>query len=81
MNESESLLMPRYDPGSWMECAKGCTELADEKRQVPASEPVLAGKAPLLRGIEDTQTGCILHVRNVATPLESGRKDNKCPVS
>ena len=57
-----------------MERVKGCTELADEKRQVPANEPVLAGKAPLLRGIEDTQTGCILQVRNVVTPLESGRK-------
>lgn len=74
MNESESLLMPRYDPGSWMECTKGRTELADEKRRVPTSEPVLAGRAPLLRGIEGTQTGRSLHVRNVVTPLESGRE-------
>jgi hypothetical protein len=62
-----------------MECVKGRTELADEKRQVPVSEPVLAGKAPLLRGIEGTQTGCVLRVRNVVTPLESGKET--CPVS
>lgn len=72
MNESESLLMPRYDPGPWMERVKGRTELADEKRRVPVDDPVLIGRAPLLRGIEGTQTGRILRVRNVVTPLESG---------
>lgn len=73
MNESESSLMPRYEPGPWMECVKGRTELAGEKRRVPSDEPVSVGRAPLLRGIEGTQTGRILHVRNVETPLESRR--------
>lgn len=71
VNESESLMMPRYDSGSWVECVKGRTELAVAKRQVPTNDPVLVGRAPLLRGIEGTQTGRILHVWNVETPLES----------
>lgn len=75
MNESESLLMPRYDSGSWMECAKSCTGLAVAKRRVPIGDPVLVGRAPLPRGIEGTQTGRILHVRNVETPLESRREN------
>lgn len=54
-----------------MESVKGCTELADEKRRVPVGELVSTGRAPLLRGIEGTQTGRILHVWNVETPLES----------
>lgn len=54
-----------------MECVKGRTELAAEKRRVPTGDPVSVGRAPLLRGIEGTQTGRILHVRNVVTPLES----------
>lgn len=73
MNESESLLMPRYDSGPWVECTKGRTELAVEKRRVPTDDPVSVGRAPLLRGIEGTQTGRILHVWNVETPLESRR--------
>ncbi|MGH3428918.1 MAG: hypothetical protein ACRDQZ_15360 [Mycobacteriales bacterium] len=55
-----------------MERVKGRTELADEQRRVPVDDPVLIGRAPLLRGIEGTQTGRILRVRNVVTPLESG---------
>lgn len=73
MNESESSLMPRYEPGPWVECVKGRIGLAAVKQQVPTGDPVLVGRAPLLRGIEGTQTGRILHVRNVETPLESRR--------
>ena len=71
MNESESSLMPRYDPGPWMGCVKGRTGLAVEKRQAATGDPVPVVRAPLPRGIEGTQTGRILQVRNVETPLES----------
>ncbi|MGH3848278.1 MAG: hypothetical protein ACRDRT_00960 [Pseudonocardiaceae bacterium] len=55
-----------------MERVKGRAGLVDEKRRVPVNESVLTGRAPLPRGIEGTQTGRILCVRNVVTPLESG---------
>lgn len=57
-----------------MGCVKGRTELAVVKRQVPTGEPVSVGRAPLLRGIEGTQTGRILRVRNAENPLESRRE-------
>ena len=55
-----------------MGCVKGRTGLAVGKRRVPVDEPVSAGRAPLSRGIEDTRSGRVLHVRNVTIPLESG---------
>jgi hypothetical protein len=54
-----------------MGSSKGRTGLSVGKRRVPTDDPVSVGRAPLPRGIEGTQTGRILHVRNVKTPLES----------
>jgi hypothetical protein len=57
-----------------MECVKGRVGLAAGKRQVPTGDPVPAGRAPLPRGIEGTQTGRILLVRNVTIPLGSSHE-------
>lgn len=44
------------------------------KRQAPAERVDLAGRAPPPRGREGTQSGRILRVRNVATPMRSGTR-------
>jgi hypothetical protein len=79
VNVSEPSMMSRY-VGLLRWDADRSAGLAAEKRQVPAGDSVLAGRAPPPRDREGTLPGRVLRARNVETPSGSRLRPGRLTV-